>query len=87
MNDNDWAVMDTRPPGASGTCQTCRYWSDRLAQSIGGGSVEAYCFGPGGPQQGKYTTGRMRCAKHENGAPIDAPDSAGAADVTRNKGD
>jgi len=42
-------------------CKTCRFWSDKLAQSIGCGPMEAYCLSPGSKYSGKYTTGRQGC--------------------------
>ena len=42
-------------------CEDCRFWSDRLAQSIGGGPIEAYCLVRGGPLSGRYTTARQGC--------------------------
>ncbi len=42
-------------------CENCRFWSERLAQAIGGGPVEAYCLVQGGPLSGKYTAGYQGC--------------------------
>lgn len=56
------------------TCEYCRNWSEMLAQSIGGGPVEAYCFGIG-KYNGQYTTGNMSCDKFVTGR-----ESAGAFD-------
>lgn len=42
-------------------CQECRFWSERLAQAVGGGPVEAYCLVEGGPFSGRYTTGAQGC--------------------------
>lgn len=44
-------------------CKNCRFWSERLAQSIGGGPIEAYCLVEGGPFSGRYTTGSQGCDK------------------------
>ena len=37
----------TRAPGRN--CGGCRYWSEMIAQSIGGREVEAMCLSPDGP--------------------------------------
>jgi hypothetical protein len=56
-------------------CANCRFWSERLAQAIGGGPVEAYCLVGDGPYRGRYTTATMGCESgksNEYGA-IDDP--------------
>ena len=35
------ADIDYRTWGATRTCKGCRYWSEMVAQSIGGGPVQA----------------------------------------------
>lgn len=44
-------------------CRDCRFWSERLAQSIGGAPIEAYCLVEDGPLSGRYTTGNQGCDK------------------------
>ena len=34
-------------------CQTCRFWSEMVAQSIGGGPGEALCLSQTGPRKSK----------------------------------
>ena len=60
-------------------CQTCRFWSEMLAQSIGCGPVEAVCLSQTGPRHGKYTTGRMTCSEWKSGhhGAVDAPPNYG----------
>lgn len=56
-------------------CQNCRFWSERLAMSIGGGPMQAYCLVQDGPLSGQYTTGSQGCAlgkSNQHGA-IDTP--------------
>jgi hypothetical protein len=58
-------------------CSGCRYWSEMIAQSIGGHAVEAMCLAPSGPAQGKYMVGSQTCtsfAKNTAGAVDDPPD-------------
>lgn len=58
-------------------CRDCRFWSERLAQSIGGGPMEAYCLVEGGRYSGRYTTGSEGCDKgksNQHGA-VDDPSS------------
>lgn len=64
-----------RGPGRD--CGGCRYWSEMVAQSIGGGYVEALCLAPEGPAKGKYTVSTQTCpsfAKNTLGAVDDPPD-------------
>ena len=61
------------------TCETCRFWSERLAWCEGCGPVKAYCLGKGGPLYGKYTTGRQGCA-------VWAENHSGAVDDPANEG-
>lgn len=65
-----------RTPGTR-DCGGCRFWSEMIAQSIGGGDVEALCLAPAGPAAGKYTVSSQTCpsfAKNTLGAVDDPPD-------------
>lgn len=42
-------------------CNDCRFWSDRLAMSIGGDPIQAYCLVSDGPFSGRYMTGNQGC--------------------------
>ena len=58
-------------------CAGCRYWSEMIAQSIGGRDVEAMCLNSEGPCSGKYMVGSQTCAKfarNTHGAVDDPPD-------------
>lgn len=58
-------------------CSGCRYWSEMVAQSIGGADVEALCLSPAGPAKGRYVVGTQTCAsfaKNTLGAVDDPPD-------------
>ena len=60
-------------------CENCRFWSDKLAQALGGGPVQAYCLAGDGPKAGTYTSGRQTCDKWQD-APLGAVDSGSDAD-------
>jgi hypothetical protein len=63
--------------GAGRDCGGCRYWSEMVAQSIGGADVEALCLAPEGPAKGWYTVATQTCpsfAKNTCGAVDDPPD-------------
>lgn len=61
-------------------CKTCRFWSDRIACSIGS-RIYAYCLHVESPRYNRvntageiyrgYTSERDGCDKHEGGNPID----------------
>lgn len=53
------------------TCETCRYWSSRLAQSIGCGPVEAYCLSDDSPFQRSWVRADATCQHHAPGRPVD----------------
>jgi hypothetical protein len=65
-------------------CSGCRYWSEMIAQSIGGRDVEAMCLATEGPAKGKYMVGTQTCpsfAKNTAGAVDDPPDYGDTARV------
>ena len=43
-------------------CETCRFWSERLAFAEGGGPVMAYCLAGKAERRDGYTAGRFSCA-------------------------
>jgi hypothetical protein len=58
-------------------CAGCRFWSEMVAQSIGGAPVEALCLSADGPYKGKYVTGKQTCESWRsghNGAVDEPPD-------------
>lgn len=55
--------MQQEPERKPIRCRDCRFWSERLAQAVGGGPVEAYCLVDGGPFSGRYTVGAQSCDK------------------------
>lgn len=60
----------------SRSCGGCRYWSEMIAQSIGGREVEALCLSGDGPCGGKYMVASQVCsafAKNSHGAVDDPP--------------
>lgn len=67
----------SRTMGETRDCRGCRFWSEMIAQSIGGGPVQALCLSEGGPFKGKYTSGRQTCDAWKSGhlgAVDDPPD-------------
>lgn len=59
----------------SKTCETCRYWSEMIAEAGGGRpGVRAMCLSTGSPQHGRYTGQRQTCAEWAD-APLGAIDS------------
>lgn len=62
------------------TCGGCRHWSEMLAQSIGGASVEALCLAENGPCSGKYMVATQTC-------PAFALNVCGAVDDPPNYGE
>jgi hypothetical protein len=69
---------DDRTYGATKNCAGCKYWSEMLAQSIGGAPVEAMCLSSDGPMHGKYVTARATCKAWESGEDGAIDDPAGA---------
>jgi hypothetical protein len=58
-------------------CETCRFWSQMIAQSIGCGPIEALCLAPGGPMHGKFMRASDRCPwwkENTHGAYDEPPD-------------
>ena len=56
-------------------CGTCRYWSEMLAQSVGGGPIEAVCLSQAGSRAGKWVPEYCTCeawAENTYGA-VDIP--------------
>ena len=68
-----------RTPGTR-DCGGCRYWSEMIAQAIGGREVEAMCLSQDGPCAGKYTVATQVCSAY-------ARNSAGAVDEPPNYGE
>ena len=67
-------------PSTDRNCGGCRYWSEMIAQSIGGRAVEALCLSPDGPAKGKYMVATQTC-------PEFAYDTAGKVDDPPNYGE
>ena len=55
-------------------CDGCKYWSERLAHSLGGAPVEAMCLCEKGPNYSRYV--RLGCNHYAPGLPIDDPSLA-----------
>lgn len=47
-----------RTYGETQNCAGCRFWSEMIAQVIGGGPLEALCLSQDSRFAGKYTTAR-----------------------------
>ena len=59
-------------------CDTCRFWSEMMAQSIGKG-IEAMCLSGTGSQAGKFTGSTMSCEAWKSGhhGSVDSPPDNG----------
>ncbi len=53
------------------TCDGCKFWSELIAQAIGGGPVQAWCLNPDSPMYHRYA--HLGCEKHTPGRAIDDP--------------
>jgi hypothetical protein len=49
------------------TCDGCRFWSELVAKSEGGGPVQALCLSPDGPFKGQYKVGSSTCDSWKSG--------------------
>lgn len=56
---------------SSAGCRGCKWWSEMLAQSIGGGPLEAYCYKKESPHYNGYA--HQGCAWKEEGVAVDDP--------------
>lgn len=69
--------MSHRTYGETKNCKGCRYWSEMIAQSVGGGPVQAMCLSDTGTLKRKYTAGWQKCeawASGHHGAIDEPPD-------------
>jgi hypothetical protein len=48
-------------PGCKQVCETCRWWSERCAQALGAGPIEALCLAQDGPKSMNYTRANDTC--------------------------
>lgn len=71
--------MSDRTYGETRDCAGCRFWSEMIAQSIGGRPVEAMCLAETGRYAGKYTSARMKCDSWKSGhhGAVDDPPNYG----------
>lgn len=53
-------------------CQSCRYWSEMIAE-FSGGELRAYCLAQNGPNYHEFTSETSSCAQHEPGLAVDDP--------------
>lgn len=69
----------SRTYGESRDCNGCRFWSEMVAQALGGRPVEALCLSGDGPLAGKYTSGRQTCTAWKSGhhGAVDDPPNYG----------
>lgn len=75
--------MSNRTYGETRNCAGCRFWSEMIAQCIGGGPVTAMCLAESGRYAGKYTAAHQRCDSWRSGhfGAVDDPPNYG--EVTR----
>lgn len=71
--------MSHRTCGETQDCKGCRFWSEMIAQAMGGGPVEAMCLSGTGPRAGRYVTARTTCDAWKSGhlGAVDEPGSDG----------
>jgi len=62
------SALDYRSWGETRDCEGCRFWSEMVAQAIGGGPIQALCINGKSPLSGKYTTKRMTCEAWQEGS-------------------
>lgn len=53
------------------TCESCKYWSDKCAMSIGCGPMEALCLSEESPRRGRFSKENDYCDQWEGGVPVD----------------
>jgi len=69
MFDPSWkSAMQTV---GCGTCDGCKFWSERCAAQIGGQEMQALCLNPESHRYSKMVSGG--CDKHTAGRSIDDP--------------
>lgn len=68
--------MDHRNYEDRPTCQSCRYWSEMIAQAVGGKPVEAYCLNRESMKNQTFTIGAETCSAYVHG-PYGAVDQPG----------
>lgn len=68
-----------RNGGKTHNCETCRFWSEMIAMSLGGGPVQAMCLSPEGPNRSRYTIGSKSCDGWKSGhyGAVDEPSEPG----------
>ena len=54
-------------------CESCKFWSELVADCDGDGPIEAMCLCEGGPNYGAMTTEHDVCLCHTKGMAIDMP--------------
>lgn len=68
--------MYHRTYGETKNCKGCRYWSEMIAQAMGGGPVQAMCLAQKpAPLSGRFTTSSHTCNAWASGhlGAIDEP--------------
>jgi hypothetical protein len=77
-------MSDDRTYGETRDCKGCRYWSEMLAHSIGGGPVEAVCLSRSSTYRGKYMAPSRICTEWASGhlGAVDEPGQDPSAYLT-----
>lgn len=60
-------ALDYRSWGGTRNCKGCRYWSEMVAQSVGGGPVQAMCLNQASPNRAKFTGPTRVCDQWTEG--------------------
>jgi hypothetical protein len=73
--------MSHRTNGETRNCKGCRYWSEMIAQSLGGGPVQAMCLSATSTYRGQYMSCARMCTEWASGhlGAIDEPGQDPAA--------
>jgi hypothetical protein len=61
------STLDYRSWGETRNCHGCRYWSEMIAQAIGGRPLEAMCLSNTGSHRHTYTTRTDTCEAWQSG--------------------
>lgn len=59
--------MSHRTYGETRNCKGCRYWSEMVAQSLGGAPVQAMCLSPTSTYRMQYMSGARQCTEWASG--------------------
>jgi len=72
-----------RTYGRTRNCAGCKFWSEMLAQAMGGGPVTAMCLSESSKYKQQYTPGWTKCEAWESGedGAVDDPHGGGVYEI------